>query len=113
LLRERVSLDRGVVALDIADHPSDGYNKFIPYFLLPDAVYTVGLSRGSYRIKISVGTNPWTTAAPEHLVNIAAICERYGGGGHARVGAISFPVDQLEAARAVAADIREKLRARA
>ena len=28
------------------------------------------------------------------MVNLAQICERYGGGGHARVGAISFPPDQ-------------------
>ena len=25
-----------------------------------------------------------------------AVCERYGGGGHARVGAISFPPDQAD-----------------
>ncbi len=78
--------------------------------MLPEAVYTVGLSRSSYRVKISVGTNPWTTVKPEHLANIAAICERYGGGGHARVGAISFPVDRLEEARAAAAVISEELR---
>jgi len=28
------------------------------------------------------------------MVNLAQVCERYGGGGHARVGAISFPPDQ-------------------
>ncbi len=30
----------------------------------------------------------------ERMVNLAKICERYGGGGHARVGAISFDVTQ-------------------
>jgi nanoRNase/pAp phosphatase (c-di-AMP/oligoRNAs hydrolase) len=45
------------------------------------------------------------------MVNLAKICERYGGGGHARVGAISFPPDQGDAARQAAADIVRELRA--
>jgi nanoRNase/pAp phosphatase (c-di-AMP/oligoRNAs hydrolase) len=45
------------------------------------------------------------------MVNLAQICERYGGGGHARVGAISFPPDQGDRARAAAAEILSELRA--
>jgi nanoRNase/pAp phosphatase (c-di-AMP/oligoRNAs hydrolase) len=43
-------------------------------------------------------------------VNLARICERYGGGGHARVGAISFPVDQHAAAIKASEDIVGELR---
>jgi nanoRNase/pAp phosphatase (c-di-AMP/oligoRNAs hydrolase) len=46
------------------------------------------------------------------MVNLAAICERYGGGGHARVGAISFPPDQADKARVAAAEIVAELRAK-
>ncbi len=46
------------------------------------------------------------------MVNLARICERYGGGGHARVGAISFPPDQEEQARAAAREIVAELRAK-
>ena len=42
--------------------------------------------------------------------NLATICERYGGGGHARVGAISFEPGELEKARKVAAEIVEELK---
>ena len=66
----------------------EGYNKFIPYHLFPDSTYTVSVSPSSFRTKISVGSNPWTPVEPKH--NLATICERYGGGGHARVGAISL-----------------------
>jgi nanoRNase/pAp phosphatase (c-di-AMP/oligoRNAs hydrolase) len=45
------------------------------------------------------------------MVNLAKICERYGGGGHARVGAISFDVSQADAARKAAREIVEELRA--
>ncbi len=112
LLRERAHLERGVIDFDITDQPTEGYNKFIPYFLHPEGVYNVGLSKSSFRNKVSVGTNPWTTLPAEQLANISAICERWGGGGHARVGAISFTVDQEAEARAAAKQIAEELRAR-
>ena len=44
-------------------------------------------------------------------MNVAAICERYGGGGHARVGAISFPPNRYDEAKEAAQVIVEELRA--
>ena len=113
LLRERTTLERGVVTFDITDKLTEGYNKFIPYYLHPAATYNVGLSRSSFRNKVAVGTNPWTKVPVAELVNLAAICERYGGGGHARVGAVSFPPDKEDDARKAAAEIAAELRARA
>jgi nanoRNase/pAp phosphatase (c-di-AMP/oligoRNAs hydrolase) len=40
---------------------------------------------------------------PKH--NLASICERYGGGGHARVGAISLAPGEVDEARKIAAEI--------
>lgn len=113
LLRERTRLERGVVTFDITDRLTEGYNKFIPYYLNPEATYNVGLSRSSFRTKVAVGTNPWTKVPVSELANLAAICERYGGGGHARVGAISFPPDKQDEARKAAAEIAAELRERA
>ncbi len=113
LIRERARAERGVITFDITDQPTEGYNKFIPYYLFPESDYNVGLSKSSFRTKVSVGTNPWTMKSADDLANIAAICERYGGGGHARVGAISFPVDREEEARVAAAQIAMELRERA
>ena len=87
LLRERAHCERGVISFDITDQPTEGFNKFIPYYLHPEGTYNVGLSKSSFRTKVSVGTNPWTKKPASELANISAICERYGGGGHARVGA--------------------------
>jgi hypothetical protein len=112
LIRDRSHLERGVISFDITDEPTEGYNKFIPYYLHPEGTYNVGLSKSSFRTKISVGTNPWTQKPATDLANLAAICERYGGGGHARVGAISFPVDQEPQARHAAAQIILELRNR-
>ena len=110
LIRSRARLESGVITFDITDRLTDGYSKFIPYYLHPEATYTVGLSKSSFRTKVSVGTNPWTTKPVFELINLAAICERYGGGGHARVGAISFPVEREDEARAAAAEIAAELR---
>jgi hypothetical protein len=110
LIRERATCERGVIYFDITDQPTEGYNKFIPYYVLPEGTYNVGLSKSSFRTKVSVGTNPWTKKPVSELVNLAAICERYGGGGHARVGAISFPVDKEDDARKAAMEIVEELK---
>ena len=109
VLRERTEEKQGTIYFDITDLDMEGYNKFIPYYLHPDSVYSVGLSKSSFRIKVSVGSNPWSKREP--AVNLARVCERYGGGGHARVGAISFDVTQNEAARKAANEIVEELRA--
>jgi hypothetical protein len=111
LIAERTESVDGTLYFDVTDQPLEGYNKFVPYFLHPEATYSVGLSKSSFRTKVAVGSNPWTKARPEQMVNLAQICERYGGGGHARVGAISFPPDKGDLARAAAAEIVAELRA--
>jgi hypothetical protein len=112
LIRSRAEERDGTIFFDITDHPTEGFNKFIPYYLHPQATYSIGLSKSSFRTKVAVGSNPWTKADPAKMVNLAQICERYGGGGHARVGAISFPPDQENRAREAAAEIVAELRAK-
>jgi hypothetical protein len=109
ILRRRTEEKDGTIFFDITDLDQEGYNKFIPYYLHPDSVYSIGLSKSSFRVKVSVGSNPWSKREP--TVNLAKVCERYGGGGHARVGAISFEVTQNEAAHKAAQEIVEELRA--
>ena len=110
LIRSRSEEKDGTIFFDITDHQLEGFNKFIPYYLHPQATYSIGLSKSSFRTKVSVGSNPWTKADPAKMVNLAQICERYGGGGHARVGAISFPPDRADEARKAAAEIVAELR---
>ena len=109
ILRQRTAEKDGTIFFDITDLELEGYNKFIPYYLHPDSIYSIGLSKSSFRVKVSVGSNPWSKREPS--VNLARVCERYGGGGHARVGAISFDVTQGEAAHKAALEIVEELRA--
>lgn len=107
LIRERAVYDSGVVLVDLADEELTAYNSFISYFLFPKAHYTVGLVRSDGLVRISVGYNPWSDASRTH--NIAAICERFGGGGHPFVGGIALPVARLEQGREIAETIRTEL----
>jgi hypothetical protein len=108
LIRENSTHDQGVVYFDLIAHEVEGYNKFIPYYLHPGSTYTVSVSNQSFRTKVSVGSNPWVPGPLKH--NLATICERYGGGGHPRVGAISFERGDVEGARRVAAEIAAELK---
>ena len=110
MVRERAVLDGGVIYMDLSDRETEALNKFIPYYYHPGATYMVVLSRSSARVKVSVGTSPWTTVPAERLVNLAAICESFGGGGHARVGAISLRADELDRGRVIAEGIAVELR---
>ncbi len=106
-IRRKAVFSNGVVQFDLVEDGYEGFNKFIPYYLYPETTYSVALTRGQHRTKISVGSNPWAPRPRTH--NIAKICERYGGGGHAVVGAISFKPDEVERAREAIKEIVEEL----
>jgi hypothetical protein len=108
ILRERTEVRDGVIFFDVSDLDLEGYNKFIPYMLFPHCRYSVGVSASATRAKVSVGSNPWNEGATEK--NLASLAEKYGGGGHPRVAAISFDPGDLDHARKVARELVETLR---
>jgi hypothetical protein len=103
LIRDRARLEAGVVLFDLVGVGGDRYNKFIPYWLFPEARYCVAVTAGKQRAKVSVGSNPWAPVPRTH--DISAICARYGGGGHPVVGAVSLPPGEVERARVIAREI--------
>jgi len=108
LVRSHATMRDGVVEIDLGDTPVESANKFIAYDLFPEAAYTVVVTRDPRRTKVSVGSNPWARHRRVH--DIARICERYGGGGHSVVGAITLPPGTLPEARRIAAEIAATLR---
>lgn len=107
VIGKQARTEGGVIFFDLVGQDLEGYNKFVPYYLFPSDTYTVSVSESTFRTKVSVGSSPW---AKEINHNLATICERYGGGGHPRVGAISFPVGAVAEARKAAAEIVAELR---
>ncbi|HEY5991255.1 MAG TPA: hypothetical protein VIU10_01635, partial [Candidatus Udaeobacter sp.] len=58
-IRRKAIFEKGVVQFDLIEAGYEGFNKFIPYYLFPETTYSVALTRGPQRTKISVGSNPW------------------------------------------------------
>jgi hypothetical protein len=108
ILRQRSEAKDGVIFFDVSDLDLEGYNKFIPYLLHPEAVYSVSVSASQVRAKVSLGTNPWNQATADE--NLASLAEKFGGGGHPRVSAISFEPEDLPRAREVARELAAVLR---
>lgn len=108
ILRERMEAKNSVIYFDVTDLDLEGYNKFIPYLLHPECSYSVSVSASTVRAKVSLGSNPWNPAAVEK--NLASLAEKYGGGGHPRVAAISFESGDLARAKQAAQEIVSELR---
>lgn len=107
LVEERAERVEDVVIVDLSDQLIEVAGKFVTYALYPDSTYSVLLSRSKSKCKISIGYNPWSPNPRRH--NIASICERYGGGGHPVVGAISLAADKVDEAKAVTRSIAKEL----
>ena len=96
-----------VVYVDLSDAVIDVAGKFVTYALFPKSIYSVMVTRGRTRCKISVGYNPWSGQERRH--DISQICKRYGGGGHAVVGAIALSPSEIEKAKQIGLDIVAEL----
>jgi hypothetical protein len=108
ILRQRIEARDGVIFFDVSDLDLEGYNKFIPYLLHPECVYSISVSASAVRAKVSLGTNPWNLATANR--NLASLAEKFGGGGHQRVAAISLDPGDIARAREVAHGLAEVLR---
>lgn len=107
LVKKHAQVKGSVVVVDLGDVVVDVAAKFVTYSEWPDSAYSVMLTRSTTKCKISIGYNPWSPVPRTH--NIAAICERHGGGGHPVVGAISLGAGDLERARQLTNEIAEEL----
>jgi hypothetical protein len=92
---------------DLSSESSEIIEKFGLYWLFPRVTYSVVLSRGQGRAKISIGFNPWGPSPRRH--HIGEICRRHGGGGHPVVGAINLGARELPRAHQLCDEILAEL----
>ena len=109
IMRRETHLEGPVVYFDLVSHGLETFNKFIAYYLHPQATYSVGVTAAPGRAKVSLGSDPWHPERRRH--DLSKIAEKWGGGGHAVVAAISFPPGEVERARQAAREIVAELRA--
>src|ERR1700733_13790500 len=48
IMRERTECKDGTIFFDVTDQDLEGYNKFVPYYLHPESIYSVGLSQSTF-----------------------------------------------------------------
>lgn len=94
LVEQHCEMRGDVVLADLRAEDLERYPRFLSYVVHPGARYAVGAIATDDAVKISVGFNPWGRGKREH--NVAALCERFGGGGHPYVGGISIPLSRSE-----------------
>ena len=107
LVRSHATLRGDSVLVDLTDKIIEVGSKFVTYALFPESLYSIVVTRSQTKCKLSIGYNPWAPRPRTH--HIASICERFGGGGHPVVGAISLPAGDVARAKQIASDIADEL----
>ncbi|RMG13254.1 MAG: hypothetical protein D6729_15210 [Deltaproteobacteria bacterium] len=102
--RRRCRLEGSVAFCDLTDLSLKSVNKFLAYYLFPEAPYAVVVTRNGRSSRVSVGFSPWRDRR-ELRHDIARLCHRYGGGGHSVVGGIDFHADAADEAVRVAREV--------
>ncbi len=99
LLMERASLQENVIFLDLRGIKdiTEG-NRFLLYTLFPTGNISVKIAADTQRrnrTAISVGYNIFNTTSK---VNVGALMQKYGGGGHRVVGSCRVPNENADTA---------------
>lgn len=104
-LSKTVHLDGSDIAVFDVDSSDVLINRYSPYHFFPEARYSIGMVRTNDGIKITAMRNPWQQFPSVYL---GKVFERFGGGGHRRVGSVLLKdSDAREAQRVMKRLLRE------
>jgi len=84
-LSKAVHLDDANIAVFDVDSSGVLVNRYAPYHFFPKARYSLGIVRSPNCTKIRAMKNPWRHFPSVYL---GKLFERFGGGGHRRVGSV-------------------------
>jgi hypothetical protein len=91
--------DEGVAVFDVEATENEIISRYVPYQFFPEARYSIGVVRSDVGAKITAMRNPWRDF---ESIPIGKALEKFGGGGHQRVGAVIIaPGQSSEVQRAV------------
>ena len=76
----------GIVVYKVNETPADTLiSRYAPYLAYPKARYSIGFTPFKNGVKVTAMRNPWRRFASRPL---GQIFQKYGGGGHQRVGSL-------------------------
>jgi hypothetical protein len=97
--------DDGTVLFEIEEvHGS--FSRYLPFYIFPDARYSLGLVCTASGPKMTAMRNPWLQF---ESVPLGSIFATFGGGGHQRIGSVILPGASLDAARHAMEQVRAKI----
>jgi hypothetical protein len=93
-VEKRIRMEPGAVATFEAEQSKDEMiNRYSAYYFAPDARYSVGIIHSGEGTAITAMRNPWREFPS---VGLGRIFEKFGGGGHQRVGSIFIPKNESQ-----------------
>lgn len=95
-----------VVVMDIRKNPNQVISRYAPYHVAPNARYSIGIVRSPDSIGITAMRNPWRKFKSAAL---GRVFEKFGGGGHQRVGAVSLSPNQGKLVKSVVESLLSKM----
>jgi len=84
-LSETVQLNGTDIVVFDVDSSDVLINRYAPYHFFPKARYSIGMVRTPEGVKITAMRNPWRVFPSIYL---GKVFEKFGGGGHRRVGSV-------------------------
>lgn len=96
----------GIAVFDV-DSTDVIVSRYAPYYIFPQARYSVGLVKSPNGASIRAMRNPWREFPS---VPLGEIFSRFGGGGHQRVGALVIPSERALEASTILNQIVSEIR---
>lgn len=94
-VKKSIRLEEDGIAVFEMDAKNININRYAPYYFYPEAKYSISLLRTDGGVKITAMRNPWREFPS---ANIGEAFERFGGGGHQRVGSVLLQGDKAKEA---------------
>ena len=96
-----------VVIMDVKKNRAQMISRYAPYHAAPNARYSIGIVRSPDSIGITAMRNPWRKF---RSISLGRVFEKFGGGGHQRVGAVRLSPSQGKTAADVVESLLSKMR---
>jgi hypothetical protein len=107
-LEKHIRLEEGnIVTFDIESNPDEIISRYAPYHFFEGAHYSIGVVRSANAARITAMRNPWRSF---ESIPLGKLFERFGGGGHQRVGAVSLPAEQSHRIPEIVAQVISEIR---
>jgi nanoRNase/pAp phosphatase (c-di-AMP/oligoRNAs hydrolase) len=95
-----------VAVMDIRKNRNQMISRYAPYYAKPHARYSIGIVRSPDGIGITAMRNPWRNFKS---VALGRVFEKFGGGGHQRVGAVRLSRNQSKLVKNVVESLLSKM----